>query len=335
METINCGLLADIKNLISSISQSLAKLLQSNDFKGVLIEKQEKLENNGVRLTCRSNNERFVITMEPIMKEGSTPEEQKPTGNVRLLIQYGNNKKAEIKSIKQSDVGEKVRKFLHSNIDGFGEVESSKKLMVTLHKIESKKDIAVNLTAIKSSYTIPESNELLDIVLDNEGFIDSIPLDCPVSYEITDNYDNIDVNESEWIDSTEYIDEILSLGLNILCIAKSVSWKYHSILSDRSYQCLNTLKYEINEELDIIGMYAHESLSYDADLTLCSDCSSNICNMAECICEDDTCIKELLTSLIDTWTECLDFYYPNFRHESQYMIDGWLVLWHNTKIQYL
>ena len=137
---------------------------------------------------------------------------------------------------------------------------SSRRLIVSLSKVDAGEYIDINLNDIYANYNILDASQDLDNVINDDTFINEIPDDGPILYEIVtdDNCYNIDVCD-EKIDSIQKYNDMLKLSLEYYSNINQFIWCSNAKVRDTAF----AMVYPINEVIQKIGKYIY-------DLTLLS-----------------------------------------------------------------
>ena len=199
-------------------------------------------------------------------------------------------------------------KFFESN-DGFGElyeISASSKLSMTLRKVVADDEIDVQLVSINSAYSVGETAEILDNILDSDEFIESMPELEPVSYSVDVDEDEYDVNpcESCCVDLSDCILKVLKPLYRLYFDSMYLVWNttgpnYQSIvnLSDMYQYMSKDLIDKLSIEHFMYSGYAPHPLMFRGEMPI------------EDI--DDTPI-EILQKDIQGIIDAIDLYYCNF-----------------------
>ncbi|MCM1226415.1 MAG: hypothetical protein NC320_03190 [Clostridium sp.] len=229
-QKIQAGALKDIADSFKKISQAFFKFMDNLSKKGVEVTKEEELPDGSYKYWCVFEGKEFGIMIKPIKDE-----DDENTGKIDLLVSY-DKKDSVFENINENDVGKKVNEVLSKyGIDFIEDTNSSKKLRVTLQKVTSAKESVINLTAVTANYDIYEANETLETVLDNEEFLDKISEE-PVSFEITDNEDEFDIQSISEFDITDAMDSVKRTYENFCSEARNLVDMLEFYYSNFSYE---------------------------------------------------------------------------------------------------
>ncbi len=201
-EAIQAGIFSKILDTIKSVSQAFCKFIDKFSSYGIEITKSEETDNGGTKLWCKYGTKNFGIIIAP------TGEKSK----VNLTVYY-NGKNTELKAVSEFDIEKKAKELLNNIIEidfddkSSESADSSRTLKVTLQKVTSARDCTINLTAVNANYAPDEASAVLDTVLDNEDFLNTITEE-PASFEITEDEDELNIRSIPEFDVTETIQNI-------------------------------------------------------------------------------------------------------------------------------
>lgn len=93
------------------------------------------------------------------------------------------------------EISERERAAQQDSNEDSEDTSASRKLNITLKKVMGEKSISINLVKINANYSIEDALQDIDNVVSDDSFIDQLPEDKEISYEITSDDTEYDVNE--------------------------------------------------------------------------------------------------------------------------------------------
>lgn len=324
-QKVQAGLLADAAKVIKSISENVFKFIDKFGDYQITVTKEQKLDNGGVKMWCEYGGTPFGMIVAPIWDK-----DNKKTGKVNVLVRC-HNKDTRFDGIRDLDVEEKVIGVLKKEL-GFVDKEenssasSSRKLLVTLQKVVSGTDCCVNLTSVSANFSGAQASELLDTVLDNETFLDSIGTE-PVSFEISDSGESIDIQTTDRFDVTETYQNLLQQALRLWGCFTKLFWytddaETQGTIGD--YQALLT------EEMNLLGRrLVEERDSPDGEYS--GQGNPFIVDNGIFLGDDSAgTVQEEIESLLPEYVQSLQLYSANFPEEMQWELDTHLQDWESA-----
>lgn len=187
-------------------------------------------------------------------------------------------------------------------------------MYIKLKKVESSRDVSVDLLSVRSDYTVAESLEAIQNIVNDDDFVDSMEADVPLSYQVVNFEDGFDVTpcESEDIDIKNSLD----------CILCSLWCSYLQFIHTK-YTCKNDLMMKCDQ----YEWMCKNQIDYFSELYIrfCGELPHPINFIGEtCIYDSDL---DQLVNCMRSISDCYECYYCNFNHEDQASIDGFLRDW--------
>lgn len=319
-------------SVIDDISSIIKKLFDTI-FKGIdrLIEgvgweqkgEAETVEKNGmsgeVRKYATGTDE--IVTVTILQMDDSKDK-------FYIKMECKGHKPFEKKNVKSSDIEKWVERYIDDEMKATneGRVDSSKRLRVTLQRVNASEETSVNLVAITANYPITLAMEDVENIVGDDDFVDTLTEE-PQSFEITEveseeepgepEYDVQEISDEE-VDTSDSYEKILISLISCKNDVQSIAWRMQG-LQDNVFICyVDTIMYIINNsieffvkriisETDIVphpGKATSESY-FDTDLAF------NYDNALQAI-------RDSVNHLIDE----LDIYYVNVKHDIQAYIDS-------------
>ena len=85
-------------------------------------------------------------------------------------------------------------------VEDMAPISASSKISLTLKKITASESTDVHLVSINSAFSVDETNEAIDALLDTPEFIDSLPENEPASFDLYPSEDDYDVEECDGVE---------------------------------------------------------------------------------------------------------------------------------------
>lgn len=312
MEVIQAGLFSKVVDAVKKLSESFSKLLSQLDDYGIEITKQETLQDGSQKMWCKYGNKPFGMIV-------SKPENSDKV-NIKIHV---DGKDTELKNINEFDVEKQVKQAISNllNIDfsNKGSVNSSKKLNITLHKVVAKNEVDIRLTAINANFDLNEASDMLDTVLDNDEFLDSLS-DTPSSFCITEDGEDYCIDSIDEVDRLGAIDSVICgmyqlwyTCFQLYCesclnpdFKNTETLRYDCNLLYESFCNLITLRVNMSGETKPINSYCYNPSS---DYLACDTCDAL-----------GNTIGEQIYNAVDQFIRVVEFNAPNFDFESTTII---------------
>lgn len=318
MENIQGGALKDFMNILKGISEKIFKYLSGSD--SPVKVKDVKQESNGdTKVTTMYEGKIPVV----VLMHKPNPDED--IYDLTFTVTDTNSKPLKFKNVKGEDFQKKLDEACKKLIDedlkkSFG-IKTSKKLNVRLQKVSAATGDEIILSGIYGDYAIPEANAILEDILVDDAFAESIPKE-PTGYAITEIDDEYDVELEDFI-----YGDIVSQSLNaILCAAVKFNMeiqlaRWETIFNKDLSYTMGDLLWESQRNVDRFGVLLIQN---------CSEVVNPYGNSPEQwldMCEytiPHSPIEvgvEYIQGVISEYIDVLDYYYPNFSHDVQYELD--------------
>lgn len=330
-QKIEGGMLADIKSLLKSISETFFKFVDKLSDYGIEITKEMKLDDDGgVRLLCKYKSNDFGMEIHPIVDD-----KKQQTGKVNLTINF-KNKDIKLESVNDYDIEKQVTKaledilkidFSKSSENKSQATNSAKTLKVTLQKVTSATEDCIELTAITANYDASAALSTLDSVLDNDEFLSALPEDA-TCYEIVDNGDEYAVSTTEEFGVYDTCTSIVGMAMKIWCNLSVIHWDAKGDDFIDLHRLTDNFRYRLMEEIDFFGELSVELSGKSANPGLYTSYDGTP-PITDDMCEGFTAEFgfELVSRLIEDYIRVLDTFYVNFSHDVQSRIDEEIRMW--------
>ncbi len=307
----------DFTKVLKFTSETLFKFIDNFPNYGIETTKREELEDGSLKLGCRYNSNDFGVLIEPV-----------GNGKVDISI-YCNEKTIKLENINESDAERKAMEVLQSEIqiDFDNSIESSRRLQVLLQRITSSDEISINLTAINANYDAELAVSNLNILLDNDEFIDNIT-DEPCCYEITDNGDELDICTIENFEVTDSCNAIIGAAMKIWCNMSVIQWATVGNRLEELHRICDNSRWRLMEEINFFG-----ELSVEIDSKAVNPGFFTSIDNSPFITNDDGAGFtaefgfELISRMIEQYLSVLEIYYVNFPHDVQNWMDDDIRRW--------
>lgn len=272
-QNVQAGTIDNLKKALKSISDKLFNFLDKMLELGIEITKQEEGENGSVKMSGKYGDKPIDTMIEPIVDDSG-----ESTGKVNIYVKY-NNRTEKLENIDESQADKKLNELLKKvGVDTSETADSSRKLQVTLQKVNATKESRIELTAIKANYNIKAANEALGMILDNDEFFDAITEE-PVSFEIIDKDDDFDICSIPDIDLSGVCTDIARAALQAWCKFSNLTW--NSIepvppeIFDIRYCLMNNIDFfaELGANPIQVNPFAYDDVEFDVEFDIDLTCA--------------------------------------------------------------
>lgn len=202
-------------------------------------------------------------------------------------------------------------------------VRTSRKLNVTLQRVCSAKEDSINLVRVYGNYSEKEMQSNLETLLDNADMLAQITEE-PVSFEVTDDGDELDVNPVE-MSETECISvsltNILSCAFKTLHNLQAIHWNAKGDKFDEIHRGSDSCIWNVRSQIDTLAELCVEltgSVSHPALL-----CSTDSSLNTQSGFEGQAALQMIYSNMFE-YIYCLEFYLPNFKDDVQNVMNMWI-----------
>lgn len=201
-------------------------------------------------------------------------------------------------------------------------VDSAQKLQVTLQKVTSGSSVDIHLSAIYANYNIEDAMNVLDDVLDNVDFVDTLT-DTPTSYEIVEipGENEYDVNQITSVEVNSCYHQIFKAAVVLLHDAQCIYWGAKGQGMDELRRQIESKMWDFRYYVDVLAELIVEK-------------TGDVPHISNYCCKEDALdapggltfeygiitMQNSLHGFIST----LESYYVNLDHDIQTMVDNWL-----------
>lgn len=318
-QKIQAGLLGDVTKAVKSISETLFKFLDKFDDYKIEVTKEQELDNGAVKMWCKYDDTPFGMIITPVLGV-----DQKKTGKFNVLVRC-NNKDNKFENISDLDIEKNVIDLLKKEInlgsesgDENASANSSKRLQVTLQRVTSAASCAINLTSVNANFDSISAKELLDTVLDNDKFLESVTEE-PVSFEITDCGDSINIKTIDEFSVSNIFHNLLSKAIKLWGMLSVIHWNAHGDDFSDLHRMTDTYRYRIMNDIDMFGELIVELGGTAKNPVLLPQ--EDITPAFNADYSDTTSFKSALSmirDMISEYIESLELYYVNFSYDIQH-----------------
>lgn len=327
-QKIQAGLLGDVTKAVKSISETLFKFLDKFDDYKIEVTKEQELDNGAVKMWCKYDDTPFGMIITPVLDV-----DQKKTGKFNVLVRC-NNKDNKFENISDLDIEKNVIDLLKKEInlgaesgDENASANSSKRLQVTLQRVTSTTSCAINLTSVNANFDSISANELLDTVLDNDEFLDTITSE-PVSFEITDCGDSVNIKTIEEFSTSNVFHSLLSKALMLWGMFSKIHWNAHGENFVELHRLTDEYRHVIMGDIDMFGELAVEFNCTAENPVLFSN--EDVSPTINCDYDNVTPYMnaiDLIQSIISEYIGSLELYYVDFPSDVQSELDRCIRYW--------
>lgn len=206
---------------------------------------------------------------------------------------------------------------IEDNKDGQAEdVKESKRINAKFKRICGSKEDSIELGYVRSDYSPEQTQQLLDLVVSNDEFIESLP-EGDSCYQICDGKDDVDVCPSE-IENVDPILAILSDSMTLRDIAKYVHWNAVGEDFSALHSQADNIFYYVTDEIDFLGELRVELYGNIPFITGNTD----ILDLPERM--DIMTGMKVLKDCITRHVSLIETYYCSFEHDIQSRLDEFI-----------
>lgn len=323
-QTVQASTLSKVTDFLKGISEKLFNLFDKLGDAGMKILEQKDID-GGHFFKLEYNGKNADVTITSDGDESATCD---------VVIKPAMGSEIKLNAINKSEVDSKVESALKKIFNGAsasdepaegdgGDVNSSKKLKVTLHTITSATGVDINLTAIKANYDASTAVKDLETVLGDEEFVSQLTEE-PASFEITDTGEAFDVEETSEFDVSDTINQLVQAAIQLWSNLKVLHWAAKGNQMHDMHYRLEDHIWRAAHDLDIFGEYAVERGQ------LAPNPMASCCN-ASLIQDENGFDAEqgyaIARDEIKKYVDTLEALYVNFPHDFQSELDDMIRRW--------
>lgn len=306
--------LKKLTSFLKGVSEKLFNLFDTLGDEGLKIVDQKDMQDGGQWLKLEYNGNNAEITI--------TPADDKGVFNIILKSPMGGTTKFD--KISETDIDTKVKSAL-KDIFSSTQLSSSNpnKLKVTLQSVTSATGVDINLTAIKANYDTSAAIQDLEAILGDDEFVSQVTAE-PISFEITDNGECFDIEETCSFDASDTIVQLIQAAMQLWANLKVIHWAARGLNSFELHSKSDNLAFWVMNDVDCFGEYLVES-KCPAVNPLLNQCNlSLISDQQGFTAEEGYCIMK---SEISKYVSILETLYVNFPHDFQSVLDNMIRTW--------
>ena len=323
------SLFKSFKNALSFLSQSLGKALEDIVAYGLEVE-PVKVDKDHLEyiIDCGDLGELHVWADAITDKNG----ERKNSKEYHMKMDFEGHKKdlgvheiddmfkvvnKEFKAVTGKDL-----KDVQDEVEK-GKVNSSTNIRATFRKIQCGKDTQVDLTNVMCYDSPATALMVINDVLSDDEFVESLPMNEDCTFELTDNCDECELCEVEK-DTHEEFD---SYELCRVCASKLLDILHTIHLNakgkqfERLHQTTDSMLFDIRYQIDTLAEWSVQYFGFAKSWKEISDMYNFNVN------PQGYTYDEALPIMIDAMNEymdCLNLYYCNMSKVAQTTVDNWL-----------
>lgn len=202
-------------------------------------------------------------------------------------------------------------------------VPASRTLNVTLQRVCSATEDSINLVRVYGNYSEQEMQSNIEALLDNEDMLAQITEE-PVSFEVTDDGDELDVNPVEMSETaciSVSLTNILSCAFKTLHNLQAIHWNAKGDKFEEIHRGSDSCIWNVRSQIDTLA-------------ELCVELTGSVPHPA-LLCSTDSSLNtqsgfegqealQMIHSDMSEYIYCLEFYLPNFKDDVQNMMNMWI-----------
>lgn len=200
---------------------------------------------------------------------------------------------------------------------------SARKINVTLQKVCSAEESHISLVRVYGTYDEKEMASDLDTLLDSSDLLDAITEE-PVSFEITDDGEEFDVNLTEMSEKdciTSSLLNILKSAFKTLHNLQAIHWNAKGDRFEEIHRGSDSFIWNVRSQIDTLAELCVELTGTVPHPALLCQSDSSLNTQSGFEGEEALCmIKQDMSDYI----YCLEFYLPNFSEDVQGMMNTWI-----------
>lgn len=198
------------------------------------------------------------------------------------------------------------------------DIKNSKKISVTLQRVAGSTEDTIELCAINAGSHVSDAMDILSQVLDNDEFAASITEE-PVSFDIVDKPDCLDVQEAVCVDTTDTFTTMLRAAVECYYNLKAIHWGAKSDKFNNIHQMADSLGWSVSNHIDRIAEWEVE---YNKRVPNVLDYQYQPIDTADGFDFERGCTS--MYSVVTCYINTLECYYVNVDHTIQSVLDDWI-----------
>lgn len=332
MKKVMSGKVLDaIKSVLNLIDKGLESLINL----GMDVKDRKEQEDGSILYTIYAGNDDSIVFY---VKVSESPNSSKVTVECTDKKRHKNDK---YENVDPNKVDKVIQKFCEKSygVDAFAVeegVKSSIKFQVGLQRVASSKHDDIQMTSIYCNSGVGRYKSIMssiDSMLDDVEFVDSLPEDEPIVFDVVDNGEDILVEEADECKAVEnpYI-LALAAAYSLLNVCTAVHWNSIGQNFADIHGMSDNFIYAIRSQIDSLGeMCVEHCSSIPSPFTIIADgCPSDI--------QTDTGFTldlgvVTLQNAIEEYVACLEVIYCSVPHDVGLVLDNWIRDW-NLQMNY-
>lgn len=321
MEVVEASILDTIKQTLNKLFGMFQKLVE----KGMQIIDTDEGDDGETIVKLKTKDGRLFFIAQKEMKPN--------VFNIRIYDKV-KTKQFQKKDLNVSDVPKYVANCLKEgwNVDiddtakEDNEVNSTKKMKMTLRRVVCSKEDEIHLVSITGNYDVAEMQNNIDTLLSDEAFVETVTEE-PKTFEIFDNGDDLDVQNCDDNGEIDYntcaiaaANEIINESYNILFDMQYIHWNAKGSNFQDIHNATDSMTWSIRDAIDTMSELISEyggTARHPREIMDCFEIHS-----ADIPVAGDECLEYIRESL-EHYAKCLAFWSVNFTKDVQNIVLQW------------
>lgn len=298
----------------------------------------EALVDNGMQIIDTDTGDGGETIVQLKTKDGQSffiaQKEMKPSiFNIRIYDQ-AKTKQFQKKDLKVENVPKYVADCLkegwkidiNDTTKEDNEVNSAKKMKMTLKRVVGSKEDEIHLISITGNYDVAEMQNNIDTLLSDEAFVETVTEE-PKTFEILDNGDDLDVQNCDDSCEIDYnmcaiaaANEIINESYNILFDMQYIHWNAKGSDFQNIHSATDSMMWVIRDSIGTMAELISEyggTARHPREIMDCFEVNATDIPVA-----GKDCLEYIRTRL-DSYAKCLSFWSVNFTKDVQNIVLKW------------
>jgi len=257
-QTVEAGILNDMKNFIKSLSSILLKGFDKLIDIGLSVDDVKKTKEGGFRfLVTTGGGRKIEVTCNPVKGMSDVFD---------MLFKSQTGESKEYKNVKDTDFTKKITEAIDDMFeegvekviderDG-SDVMNSRKLNITLKRVCGSSEDSIQLTAISANYDVNEALANLKDLIADDSFIENVE-ESPKSFEVVDDGSNLLVSETDPLDCSDCccdgLEKILRRAYITYFNAQCIHWNAKGEDFFELHEYSDSIIYSLKRHIDTIA----------------------------------------------------------------------------------
>lgn len=321
MVKVQAGILKDITNLIKTVSKGLSDVIGKLADLGADVSDAKETEDGGVEFTVTIDNKPAKVVTTPV-------EEKLGYVTIEIIPKSGSNI-SQKEPVAESQIKKAVEKMLKRIYGDAFEISASthpKVLRATFQRVSADTEGSdlVKLTKVFANYSATEALDTIDAVLSDSDFVASIDT-CPISVEICDAGDAIELTDIDEVDTGDSIIELLKAAVAVRDMLEYVSWNSHGLERDLLRTHANEYKWEIESQISKLAVECIITQGYVPHLRTLP--ASDIVTILEPVSFDTETGLRAIQQSLQSYIDALELYECNVGDTLAPILYEWMRRW--------